>query len=209
MPRGKAEAKKEKTTPSQSDKTKQKKAVDKKGKPKPETEETKEVTTKTAEAEVKEENGKVADNRQVPLDPPNFDYDFLLNNIRDKLAKPLSTGERWAIPEVEVIYEGKSTVLRNFSDIVSKIRREGDHLFAFLLKELGTSGTTDNSRIIFKGRISQKQIQDRLNSFVKEFVLCTECKKPDTHFEKEGRVTILVCEVCGAKRPVNIRKAIK
>jgi len=215
--RSKSAGKKEKAGSTASE-GKQKKGGDKKGASKTEEkiEEKGDVKSGQPEAEteaelrVDEENLQIEKERKtLMLDTPNFEYDFLLNNIREKLAKPLSSGERWAIPTVDVIYEGKSTVLKNFSEIVSKIRRDSEHLFGYLQKELGTSATTDKVRVIFKGRLTQKQIQDRINAFIKEFVLCNECKKPDTHFEKDDRVTILVCEVCGAKRPVNVRKAIK
>ncbi|MEK6812055.1 MAG: translation initiation factor IF-2 subunit beta, partial [Nanoarchaeota archaeon] len=35
-----------------------------------------------------------------------------------------------------------------------------------------------------------------------EFVLCKECKKPDTELLREDRVTFIHCLACGAKHPV-------
>ncbi|MHA1988975.1 MAG: translation initiation factor IF-2 subunit beta, partial [Promethearchaeota archaeon] len=49
-------------------------------------------------------------------------------------------------------------------------------------------------------------IQKKIESYVKEYVLCKECGKPDTKLIKEGRITFLKCEACGAKSSV---KSIK
>ena len=46
-------------------------------------------------------------------------------------------------------------------------------------------------------------------SYTETFVLCSECGRPDTHINKEGRVLILECEACGAHRPVNVQEAAK
>ena len=42
-----------------------------------------------------------------------------------------------------------------------------------------------------------------------EYVLCSECDRPDTKIVKDGRVLILTCETCGAHRPVHVRKQVK
>ncbi|MHA1236157.1 MAG: translation initiation factor IF-2 subunit beta, partial [Candidatus Hodarchaeales archaeon] len=41
-----------------------------------------------------------------------------------------------------------------------------------------------------------------LRAYVKDFVLCEECQKPDTKLVREGRVLIKVCEACGARGAV-------
>jgi len=42
-----------------------------------------------------------------------------------------------------------------------------------------------------------------IEQYVEEFVLCRECKKPDTEIIKEGKFSMLHCLACGAKHPVN------
>jgi translation initiation factor 2 subunit 2 len=46
-------------------------------------------------------------------------------------------------------------------------------------------------------------------SYTETFVLCSECGRPDTKINKEGRILVLECEACGAHRPVNVRKSTK
>jgi translation initiation factor 2 subunit 2 len=137
------------------------------------------------------------------------DYQALLKRAREKLPEKVITHERFQIPDADVFLEGKTTVLRNFEDIANAVNREPQHVLAYLLRELGTAGTIDGRRAVFKGRVSPSQIEDRVRGYVETYVLCSECKRPDTRIEKEGRITVLECDACGAHRPVAVRKGSK
>ncbi len=135
------------------------------------------------------------------------DYNVLLTRLRKSLPETITTHKRFEIPEPEVLYEGKTTVLRNFGDIVDAINRESSHLMAFLLKEVGTAGSQEGRRAQFKGRVPVSQLGDRINNYVDLYVLCSECHRPDTKLVKEGRTLVLECEACGAHRPVRVHKS--
>ena len=64
-------------------------------------------------------------------------YEELLDNAFLKVKKTDSTGERFEIPKVEGHFEGKKTIVTNFGQIVSYLRRNQEHLSKFLSKELG------------------------------------------------------------------------
>ena len=135
------------------------------------------------------------------------EYKDLLNRLRESLPDTITAQTRFKIPEPEVLYEGKTTVFRNFGDIVDAINRESSHLIAFLLKEVGTAGNQEGRRVIFKGRVPIKQLEDRIKNYVDIYVLCSECQRPDTRLVKEGRTLTLECEACGAHRPVRVHKS--
>jgi translation initiation factor 2 subunit 2 len=137
------------------------------------------------------------------------DYQALLKRAKEKLPEKVATHERFQIPEANVFLEGKTTVLRNFEDIANAVNRETQHVLAYLLREIGTAGTIDGRRAVFKGRVSPSQIEDRISGYIETYVLCSECKRPDTRIEKEGRITVLECDACGAHRPVAVRKGSK
>jgi translation initiation factor 2 subunit 2 len=138
-----------------------------------------------------------------------LDYEALLDRAKKKLPHTLESHDRFQVPEPDVMIEGKTTVIRNFGDIVDTLRREPDHLLGYLLRELGTAGTMEGRRVVFKGKVATSQIADRINNYVDEYVLCSECSRPDTKIAKDGRVLILVCETCGAHRPVHVKKQMK
>jgi translation initiation factor 2 subunit 2 len=137
------------------------------------------------------------------------EYEALLDRAKKKLPQKVESHERFKLPDPDVMIEGKTTVIRNFADIVDTMRREPEHLLGFLLRELGTAGTMEGSRAVFKGKVATSQIVERINNYVDEYVLCSECESPDTHMIKDGRVSILHCETCGAHRPVHVRRPIK
>ncbi len=137
-------------------------------------------------------------------------YEELLEHAKKELPETTISLERFQVPEAVVLLEGQITVLRNFADIADAINRKPKDVFAFLLKELGTSGSLEGRRALFKGRLSADKINKRILSYVDEYVLCAECNRPDTHIVKEGRIAILQCDACGARRSLRvIKKAAK
>ncbi|HIH71333.1 MAG TPA: translation initiation factor IF-2 subunit beta, partial [Methanothermobacter thermautotrophicus] len=45
-------------------------------------------------------------------------------------------------------------------------------------------------------------INERIEDYVNKFVICHECNRPDTRIIREGRISLLKCEACGAKAPL-------
>lgn len=138
--------------------------------------------------------------------PNNYDYKKLLERAKDKLPSSITEHSRFQIPDLDMFIEGKTTVVRNFTDIADAINREPADILAFLLKELGTAGTSEGKRVIFKGKVLPEQIKDRIQSYISTYVICSECERPDTKLIKDGRTLILECDACGAHRPVKVRK---
>ena len=129
-------------------------------------------------------------------------YEKLLDKAYEKVKKPEGTGERFEIPPVKGHFEGNKTILSNFLQIVSHLRRKPEHFQKFLLKELAVSGQKDSDRLILNRKVASAKINEKIEAYVKEFVLCKECKKPDTEIIREGRINFLHCLACGAKHPV-------
>jgi translation initiation factor 2 subunit 2 len=126
-------------------------------------------------------------------------YEQLLNEAYSKIKKVEENGERFEIPKIEGLFEGKKTILTNFFQIASQIRRNPEHFQKFLLKELATSGQKEGERLILNNKIPSKKINQKIEEYINEFVLCKECKKPDTEIIKEDRINFLKCLACGAK----------
>ena len=133
-------------------------------------------------------------------------YDTLLRRAKEALPNPVASGERFQVPEADLIQEGKTTVLRNFVDITTAINREPNQVLQYLLRELGTAGAQEDRRVVFKGKVTALQVADRVKSFIDTYVICSECGRPDTRLVKEDRIAILECDACGARRPVKVVK---
>jgi len=130
------------------------------------------------------------------------DYEKLLDEVYSKVKKPEGTGERFEIPKIEGHIEGKKTILTNFFQIASHIRRDPEHFQKFMLRELAASGQREGDRLVLNIKVPSTKINQKIEEYVKEFVLCKECKKPDTELIKEDRLAFIHCLACGAKHSV-------
>ena len=134
----------------------------------------------------------------------DFEYDALLDRARDRIPTDISERNRWTMPIPEILVEGNQTIIRNFSSIVDAMDRDANHVYQYLINELGTSGTREQVRVLLKGRVPPKRIKEKIVAYVKTYILCEQCKAPDTRFIKEDRTTLLKCQACGATRPVRL-----
>lgn len=134
------------------------------------------------------------------------DYLEYLDRAQSKLPEIRGSGERFVVPEPKLLTEGKTTVFENFAAIADKLNREPEHLLKFLLRELGTAGKFDGTRASFNGRFSSSLVAEIIEAYLKEYVTCSECGRPDTHLIKVERILTLRCDACGAHRPVTKRQ---
>jgi len=131
-----------------------------------------------------------------------MEYEKLLDEAYKKVKKIESSSGRFEIPKVEGHFEGKKTIITNFLQIASYIRRSPEHFQKFLLRELATSGQKEGDRLVMNNKIPSEKINNKIEQYIKEFVLCRECGKPDTELKKEGRLNFIYCLACGAKHSV-------
>ena len=133
------------------------------------------------------------------------DYTLMLQDVRKSLPEAVFIKERFEIPKVLGQIQGNRTVISNFIQIASTLRRDVDHLLKYVLKELATPGEIKKSGALILGtKVSASRINEKIRQYANEFVLCFECGKPDTKLEKEGNLVYMKCSACGVK---NIVKA--
>jgi len=129
-------------------------------------------------------------------------YEELLEAAHKDLKPITHNGERFEIPIIEGHLEGTKTILNNIPQIASCLRREEDHFLRYLLKALATPGSVKNNRVILHRKITSQVINEKIKDYIKEFVLCRECKKPDTELIKDKGFSFIHCLACGAKHSV-------
>lgn len=132
-----------------------------------------------------------------------MEYAQLLKRARDRLPQSVFEKERFEIPKARGHLEGNKTVITNFTQIASTLRRPVDHLLKYVLKELATPGEVFRSGFLVLGtKLAASRVNDKIRQYALEFVLCPDCGKPDTEIKKEGDFSFLKCSACGAKHPV-------
>jgi translation initiation factor 2 subunit 2 len=129
------------------------------------------------------------------------EYIQLLKKARASLPEQVFEKSRFEIPKIDSFAEGNRTIITNWRDIAKQIRRD-EHFAKLLAKELATSYTEEGGRLVFAGKFPKDSLTKQLAEYVKVYVICRECKKPDTKLVKDGRMLIMVCEACGARHSV-------
>jgi translation initiation factor 2 subunit 2 len=130
-------------------------------------------------------------------------YEGLLNEAYKNIKPIQSNIDRFEIPKVEGHIEGTKTIITNFKQICSYLRREPNHVLKFLLKELASPGVLRGDRLILTRKISSSLINEKIKLYADTYVICKECKKPDTELMKEDRFNFIHCLACGAKKSIS------
>lgn len=129
----------------------------------------------------------------------------MLNLGRELLPESDMKKERFEIPKVKGHIQGNRTIINNFYGIANTLGRTPEHLLKFVLKELATPGELKRSALIIGAKISAQRINEKIQMYANQFVICKECGKPDTKLLKEGTIDYLKCHACGAKYPASVK----
>jgi translation initiation factor 2 subunit 2 len=134
-----------------------------------------------------------------------MEYKKLLEKAIKQLPEKVVTKERFEIPKVVGHLQGNKTVISNFLHIADMLGRDTNHVLKFILKELATPGEIKNKEVIIGTKISASRINQKIQQYAEEFVICKECGKPDTKLIKEGDYSFIRCTACGARHPVRTK----
>lgn len=126
----------------------------------------------------------------------------MLKKARNELPESVKKAERFEIPKVKGHIEGNKTIISNFQQIAGVFRRPVEHLLKYVLRELATPGEMRKGAVIIGTKVSASRVNEKIEQYADEFVICPECKKPDTQLIKEDKVTFMKCLACGAQHPI-------
>lgn len=134
-----------------------------------------------------------------------MEYETLLDKLYKEVKPIKSSVERFEVPKVQGHVEGVKTIIKNINHICDVIRRDKNHFLKFLSRELASLAVTEDDRVIFNRKLNSAMINEKIQKYVDEFVICRECKKPDTELIKQGEFMFLHCLACGAKHSVRAK----
>jgi len=122
----------------------------------------------------------------------------MVDRLYLSLPKQTLSKERFEMPKAESFIQGNKTFVKNFSAIMKLINRPEKHVLKYFSKETATSVSVDAGRMVLNRKFQEPQIQKLFENYINQFVLCPECKKPDTKVIEKHDVKMLKCEACGA-----------
>ncbi len=130
------------------------------------------------------------------------DYSKLLEKAYKEVKVVSHSGERFEIPKVIGMVEGKNTVITNFKTIADYLRRPMENLAKFLQKELAALVKIDGDRLFLNTKLNSMKVNEKIQMYAKEFVICPVCGKPDTEIVAEKGIKFKHCLACGATSPI-------
>jgi translation initiation factor 2 subunit 2 len=131
-----------------------------------------------------------------------LDYKSLLDRLYMSLPPKTLESTRFELPTADSMIQGKQTIWKNFSKAAKDLKREESQMYKFVMKEISTSSTIVNGTLVLNGIFNNFKMNQILEKYIKFFVLCSACKKPDTEIVTQNNVKILKCTACGAVSPL-------
>lgn len=127
------------------------------------------------------------------------DYLKLYKRAIENLPKDSKdAGERFEMPKFDSFLEGTTTIIKNFTEIAGIIERDAAHLQKYLCLETGARNELDGPRLRLNTAKNTAFLNQKLETYVNEFVLCRTCKKPDTEIRITEDGPKIKCKACGA-----------
>lgn len=117
---------------------------------------------------------------------------------------------RYKMPRIQAKVEGRGngikTVLVNVNDVSLSLNREAPEITKFFGCELGSQTTfsAETDRAIVNGAHTANDLQTHLSKYIENFVLCANCRLPETHYKIKSGLISQKCLACGHKAPVDM-----
>ena len=129
-------------------------------------------------------------------------YEQLLDRAFAQLPDLAAEKSDFKIPEVDSIIQGSKTIVRNFSQALKTVKRAEKHFYKYLTKETATAAAIEDGKLNMTGKFYPDQLNKLFTNYLNEYVLCHECKKPDTEIVERSGIKLLKCKACGALSPL-------
>lgn len=111
---------------------------------------------------------------------------------------------RYWMPALQIksegFHNGIKTVFPNIREVCRELNRPAEGLVKHFSFELGAQGThlKQDDKFLVMGSFTQQRLQERVYDFVTRFVLCKECRNPETTpYAKTKSKLAMTCKSCG------------
>ena len=162
--------------------------------------------------EKEEESKNTEEKEESNENEGKFTYDFLLKRIYNimKVQNPNSSTVGLKLPTIQVSMVGNRTCWMNFNDVAEALNRQAEHLFQYVLSELGSEGTIGGkNQATIKTRVTQSNLQKVLTKYINDYVRCPNCKSFNTIIKKDQstRLQQIYCEKCKSEKTIQAIKS--
>jgi len=108
--------------------------------------------------------------------------------------------------KIEGSGNGIKTAIPNISDVGLSLHRSPAEVNKFFGTELGaqTRYNADTDRAIVNGAHTDAVLQDLVHRYIEKFVICPNCRLPESEYKIKSDIIWHRCKACGAKEMVDM-----
>src|SRR5437016_3690456 len=92
---------------------------------------------------------------------------------------------RYKMSPISTIQEGKNqntrTIIKNFMTVCSELKREPNTIEKFIGYKLNLRTKIEKKELIVHGDHTTASLQNIINDYIKDYVLCKSCGNPETN----------------------------
>mmetsp|Transcript_23805 Transcript_23805/g.73495 ORF Transcript_23805/g.73495 Transcript_23805/m.73495 type:complete len:393 (-) Transcript_23805:88-1266(-) len=110
------------------------------------------------------------------------------------------------VGKVEGRGNGIKTAIPNMVDVAASLHRPPGEVTKFFGCELGAQTTYvgETERAIVNGAHDTRVLQDKLSIYIEKFVLCPQCKLPESSYKIKHEIIYHNCAACGNREAVDM-----
>ena len=129
------------------------------------------------------------------------------NNYLDRAYEQLEAinkhKNRPIFPQPNIISKDRKTFFINFSEMCKSIGRTQDYVKKYLETETNISTSIlGDGGLKFDVQIKPPQIKNIITTFIKELIICKDCRSCITTLEKDNRIQYMYCSNCNSKKSI-------
>ena len=98
---------------------------------------------------------------------------------------------------------GIKTIIMNMVEVSKSLNRTPNYIVKYFGYELGAGTQMTKGRYVVNGAHRSDTLQGILDGFIHRFVLCSECRNPETALRCSKSLK-MVCSACGSFKRVDI-----
>jgi translation initiation factor 2 beta subunit (eIF-2beta)/eIF-5 len=113
------------------------------------------------------------------------------------LSIKTDTGYRYKRPSIILVPSKEFICLINIESIATALGRPVELLTRYMAIKIGTSISNKKGKYMIKCNTTMNEFEKMIDEFTQYFVLCKDCKNPETEIEHDKLSVSLRCKACG------------
>lgn len=102
-----------------------------------------------------------------------------------------------------IISKDRKTFFINFSEICNSIDRTQEYVKKYIETETNISTSIlGDGGLKFDVQFKPQQIKNIITTFIKELIICKDCRSCITKLEKDTRILYMCCSNCNSKKSI-------